>query len=268
MVSFKTYKIVNVLFHVAYIAIFNFIFDYAYRQFEWFYSMIIAYEIITMNKSFYHSSRAKIGFFIALGVVLVTYVAGYALSNSYFTSFPWYYRLLWFVGTFTLLLLPVKSEATAKETETPVERGTEWIQFHSGLLRLNLLLTGLLLAALSALLLFARERIFLLLPVGVGLLFQLGVLMLLRRLQQRALTRRQLFQRVGLLEGIVSVLFLIGFFFAMRSTSAYDRPPLLELRSLDFILSFVLFMLLVPGPGAGILIYILSRSQKSSISSR
>ncbi|MDQ7040892.1 MAG: hypothetical protein Q9M35_08115, partial [Rhodothermus sp.] len=122
-----------------------------------------------------------------------------------------------------------------------------------------------LLVALGAILLFFRERIFLLLPIGEGLLFQLGVLMLLHRLQQRALTKRKLFQRVGLLAGIVGVLFLIGFFFAMRSTSAYDRPSLLELRSLDFILSFVLFILLVPGPG--ILIYLLSRSQKSSISS-
>ncbi|WP_397547076.1 hypothetical protein ABUL39_00870 [Rhodothermus marinus] len=230
--------------------------------------MIIAYEILIMKESFYRSNRAKISFFIALGIVLITYVIGYALSASYFTSFPWYYRLFWFVSTFTLLLLPVKSEAAEKETERPVERGTELIQFHPGLLRLNLLLTGLLLVALSAMLLFFRERILLLLPVGAGLLFQLGVLMLLHRLRQRALAKRQLVQFVGLLEGVVGMLFLIGFFLiAMRSTSAYYRLPLLEVRSLDFILSFVLFILLVPGLGTGILIYALSRSRKSSISS-
>ncbi len=268
MVSFKIYKIVNVLFHVLYILIFNFVLDYAYRQFEWSFSMIIAYEILIMKESFYRSKGAKIGFFVALGTILVTYIIGYVFSGSYFTSFPWYYRLFWFVGTFALLLLPVKAEATAKETERSVERGTELIQFHPGLLRLNLLLIGLLLVALGAMLLFLKERSLLLLPVGAGLLFQLGVLMLLHRLRQRALTKRQLFQFVGLLEGIVGVLFLIGFFLiAMRSTSAYYRLPLLEVRSLDFILSFVLFILLVLGPGTGILIYTLSRFQESSISS-
>lgn len=267
MISFRTYKIINVIFHVAYIITFNFILDYTYRQSEWFYSMIIVYEILIMKESFYRSKRAKIGFFVALGVILLIYVIGYTLSASYFTSFPWYYRLFWFVSTFTLLLLPVKAGTTAKETEMPVERGTELIQFHPGLLRLNLLLTGLLLVALGAMSHFFRERILLLLPVGAGLLFQLGVLVLLHRLQQRALTKRQLFQFVGLLEGVVGVLFLIGFFLiAMRSTSDYYRPSLLELRSLDLILSFVLFILLVPGPGAGMLIYMLSRSQKSSIS--
>ncbi|SHK80661.1 hypothetical protein [Rhodothermus profundi] len=269
MVSFKVYKIINIMFHSLYILIFKFVFEYGFSSdhIEWILSLLVIQNVTGMHKSFCRK-KFKIDIAFITGIIFIIYFVNFALIKNDFWAFPWYYRLFWFVGTFTLLLLPVKSEATAKETETPVERGTELIRFHSGLLRLNLLLTGLLLVALGALLLFARERIFLLLPVGVGLLFQLGVLMLLHRLRQRALTKRQLFQLVGLLEGIVGVLFLIGFFFAMRSTSAYYRPPLLELRSLDLILSFVLFILLVPGPGAGILIYMLRRSQKSSISSR
>jgi len=269
MISFRLYKIVNVAFHFVYILIFKFVFEYDFNSshIEWILSLIVMQNVIGLYKDFYRK-KFKINIAFVTGIIFIIYFVNFVLIKNDFWAFPWYYRLFWFVGTFTLLLLPVKPEATAKEAERPVERGAELVRFHSGLLRLNLLLIGLLLVALGAMLLFLKERILLILPVGAGLLFQLGVLMLLHRLRQRALTKRQLFQFVGLLEGIVGVLFLIGFFLiAMRSTSAYYRLPLLEVRSLDFILSFVLFILLVPGPGAGILIYALSRSQESSISS-